>query len=77
MKGGKTMNTKELKIEMIRHDDTLESLAKYLGISIPTMHRKMTGETNFKQDEMAKIKERYNLSTDRFVEIFYGEGVKV
>lgn len=71
------MNTKELRIEMIRHDDTAEKLAEYLGVSSATIHRKISGENNFKQDEMAKIKSRYNLSTERFVEIFYGEGVKV
>lgn len=71
------MNTKELKIEMIRHDDTADKLAEFLGISNATMHRKISGENNFKQDEMAKIKSRYNLNTERFVEIFYGEGVEV
>ena len=71
------MNTKELRIEMIRHDDTASSLADFLGISQVSMHRKINGENNFKQDEMTKIRIRYNLSTERFVEIFYGEGVKV
>lgn len=71
------MNQKELKVEMIRHDDNIESLAQALGVSKPTMHRKISGEISFKQDEISKIKSRYELSTERFMEIFYGEGVEV
>lgn len=71
------MNVKELKVEMIRHDDNIESLAQAIGVSKATIHRKISGEINFKQDEIAKIKARYELSTERFMEIFYGEGVEV
>lgn len=71
------MNTKELRVEMIRHDDTTESLAEFLEISRVSMIRKLNCESSFKQEEMVKIKKRYDLSTERFVEIFYAEEVKV
>lgn len=71
------MNTKEFKVEMIRHDDTISSLAEYLELSHTTVQRKISGLINFKQDEMAKLKTRYGMSNERFVEVFYGEEVKV
>lgn len=67
------MNSKELKIEMMRHNETGETLAKYLEISRQSLSNKMSkNQTNeFTQQEIAKIKEHYNLSNDRMVEIFF------
>lgn len=70
------MNTKELKVEMIRHDDNVKKLAEFLGIAPVTMSRKLCGESEFTQTEMNKIRSRYSLDEKRFVEIF-SEEVKV
>lgn len=73
MKGEKQLNSKELKIEMMRHNETGEHLAKYLKISRQTLSNKMSENQNteFTQQEIAKIKEHYDLSSDRVVEIFF------
>lgn len=67
------MNSKELKIEMMRHDETGEHLSKLLGISRQTLSNKMSENqsSEFTQQEISKISEHYNLSSDRIVEIFF------
>ena len=70
------MNIKELKVEMIRHDDTGEDLAKALGIARQTLSRKLNSDkTDFMQSEIAIIQKRYNLSGERIAEIFFAENV--
>ena len=65
------MNTTELKVEMLRHDDTSGDLANALGISRTTFSAKSNGNADFTQAEIAKIKERYTLSAQRVEEIFF------
>lgn len=66
------MNTQELKVEMIRHNDTGETLSKALGITRGTLSKKMNGtDADFTQSEMLTIIERYSLSSERATEIFF------
>lgn len=67
------MNSKELKIEMLRHNETGEHLSAILGISRQTLSNKMSENqnTDFTQQEIAKIRDHYNLSSDRVCEIFF------
>lgn len=70
------MNAKELKIEMLRHDDNGESLAEALGINRTTLSRKLNDPgADFTQKEMAIIIKRYSLTGDRIAEIFFAEEV--
>lgn len=70
------MNIKELKVEMLRHDDTGEDLAKALNITRQTLSRKLNSENaDFTQGEIAAIQKRYQLSGDRITEIFFAEAV--
>lgn len=64
------MNNRMLKSEMVLYGDTIETLATCLGIVRQTLSRKMSGEYDFTQTEMSLIKERYNLSDEKFVKIF-------
>lgn len=64
------MNTKELKVEMVRYGDTDATLAEVLGITRPSVSAKKSGKIPFKRDEIKIISERYNLSPERVVEIF-------
>lgn len=54
-------------------DDTINSLADYLGIARQTLSRKLNGEADFTQTEMSLIKIRYNLSDEEFTRIFAKE----
>ena len=70
------MNIQELKVEMIRHNDTGKDLADALGISRQTLSRKFHARnTDFSQGEISTIQKRYNLSGERIGEIFFAENV--
>lgn len=64
------MNANELKAEMVRHGDTCGILAAALGFSAQTMTSRLKGEKDFTRKEIKLIKDRYNLSAERVVEIF-------
>ncbi len=67
------MNAKELKVEMIRNNDTGIELAKALGISRIAFSKKINLKTQFTRNEILAIKERYNLSAERVMEIFFAD----
>lgn len=70
------MNSTELRVEMLRHDDTGEELAKALKITRQTLSRKLNSDgADFTQGEIATIQRRYQLSGDRIAEIFFAENV--
>ena len=66
------MNKELLRYFMAKHGDTNNSLAEVLGISTVSVSSKMNEKgTEFKQGEIAKIKDRYNLSADQVESIFF------
>lgn len=67
------MNRSLLKSIMALHNDTVRELAEFLGITPNSVSNKINENgTEFKQGEIAMIKERYNLSADQVDEIFFG-----
>lgn len=69
------MDKKELKVEMLRHGDSGETLAQALDITNVTLSKKMNGASDFTRKEMMQIKERYSLSDERLFEIFFAENM--
>lgn len=66
------MNSKLLRSQMILHGDTNATLAEFLGISEQSVSNKINENgTEFKQGEIAKIKDRYNLDSDMIEQIFF------
>lgn len=66
------MNKTELRIVMLRNGDTNKELAEYLGITEQSVCNKINENgTEFKQGEIAKIKERYNLDAEQVATIFF------
>ena len=56
---------------MILYGDTNRDLAKYLGISQQSVSSKINENgTEFRQGEIAKIKDRYSLSAEQVNNIF-------
>lgn len=69
------MNKTELQVEMLRHDDTSQSLAAKIGISNVSFSNKMNGKLDFTRHEMNDIRKQYELSDTRFMEIFFASEV--
>ncbi len=64
-------NKNLLKSKMALHNDTMQSLADYLGIARSYVSGKLNGKWEFKQSEIMKIIERYNLTNDEIMQIFF------
>lgn len=70
------MRKEVLRSVMVLHGDTNKDLADYLGISEQSVSNKINENgTEFKQGEIARIKARYNLTSDQVDRIFFAEQV--
>lgn len=70
------MNITELKVEMLRNGDTVDDLAKALNITRVTLYNKMNrNKTDFTLGEMYIIRDRYHLSAERMMQIFFASEV--
>ena len=57
---------------MVLNNDTNKSLAEFLNLSEQTVCNKINENgTEFRQGEIAMIKERYNLTADQISDIFF------
>lgn len=66
------MNKELLRSVMALHGDTNKDLAEALEISEQSVSNKINeNETEFKQGEIAKIKNRYSLNADQVDAIFF------
>lgn len=63
-------NVNELKAECIRNGLTLENLAARIGVNPATLYRKLTGETEFRRNELQIIKLTLKLNDKKFLNIF-------
>lgn len=69
------LNKNLLISKMKLHGDTQESLAAYIGLSVQRLNAKINGTAGaeFSQSEIAKIKEKYNLTDEEVIQIFFCE----
>lgn len=68
------MNTALFRSIMVLHGDTNESLANYLKLSPQSVCNKINENgTEFKQGEIALIKERYDLTPEQISDIFFAK----
>lgn len=66
------MNKALLRSIMVLNGDTNKTLADYLGISEKSLSDKINeNSTEFKQSEIAAIKNRYSLSDEQVILIFF------
>ena len=65
------MNTNELKAEMKRNDDTQEKLAEALNLSASGVNDRVNGRVEFRRSEINIIRQRYHLSPEDTVRIFF------
>lgn len=57
-----------------KNNDTMETLAKDLGISRPALSAKINNRREFKQSEVFFIAKRYSLSEAVLFRLFWSEG---
>lgn len=71
------MNKNRLEAVMKLNGDTGTSLSQFLGMARSTFSAKIneTKGAEFTQGEINAIKNKYNLSADETVEIFFGQKV--
>lgn len=67
------MNSTELRVEMVRCGKSVEEVAKELGVSGPTLYRKMDGKSDFYLSELKSIKKILKLSFEDMTRIFFSE----
>ena len=65
------MNSLEMKVTMKRNEDTQEKLAEALGLQVSGVCARINGHIDFRTSEIEKIRERYKLSDDELVKIFF------
>lgn len=65
------MNKQLLKAKMVEHGDTQAQLAAAIGISASNLNDKINGKVSFRQNEIAAIRSRYNLSAQEVDLIFF------
>ena len=61
------------KYFMGKHGDTLQTLADALQIHKTTLSGKINGRDEFKQGEINVIVNRYNLSPDETMNVFFSD----
>lgn len=66
------MNKNKLESQMKLFGDSAGDLSKYIGISRATFSYKINEKNSeFTQSEIAKIKEKYNLTAEQVDDIFF------
>ena len=67
------LNKNLLVSKMKLHGDIQQDLADYIGISVQRVNAKINGTdgAEFTPTEMKKIKEKYNLTDEEFLAIFF------
>lgn len=71
------MHKTELEYEMKKYGDTQGSLADSMGLSRATLNYKINEKNgaSFNQPELKFMKDRYGLTPERMVEIFFSRDV--
>lgn len=69
------INDKLFKSKMAELGDTQVTLAAALNLSQSAISARIKGKVPFKKNEMAVIRNRYNLSNESMIRIFFPEEV--
>ena len=68
-----TFNYSKLIGRMAEKGETRESISNKLGISSLALRNKLSGKSQFKQDEMAKLIEVLDIDPERIAFYFFAE----
>lgn len=66
------MNKALLRSHIVKNGDTQEKLAESIGMSLSNLNAKLNEKAaTFRVDEITQIRERYSLSWDEVISIFF------
>ena len=66
------MNKALLRSHIVKNGDTQEKLAEAIGISLSNLNSKLNDKAaSFRVDEIKQIRERYSLTWDEVIRIFF------
>lgn len=68
-------NTKLLKATMVLKNDTVGQLSEAIGTKRQALSCKINNKREFKQNEIASIAERYKLTAEQIMQIFFSGGI--
>ena len=69
------MDTKELKVAMLRKDKSVEQLCAAIGISRSAWFRKVGGFSQFTQHEIMGLRNELDLDDAQTISIFFNDKV--
>lgn len=69
------MNKTLFKIHMVKNNDTQERLAEDMGIAQSSLSMRISGKIDFRQNEINFIRNRYNLTDQETIDVFFSEEV--
>ena len=69
------MNKPLMKSILAKHNDTQNSLAELLGLPQSAVSNRMNGKVDFKLSEITRIRNRYKLTAEETVDVFFTEVV--
>ena len=64
-------NKNLFRAKIVEHGLTLRAVAEILGMTEPTLHRKMKGESEFTRNEIQLFREKLGLSIEEVEAIFF------
>lgn len=67
------MNAELLKYTIARKKKTQNELSKALGFSRQSLQNRLSGEVDFKIDEVRKIQEVLELTSSEVIDIFFSQ----
>lgn len=67
------MNATELRVEMVRARKSVEDVAREIGVTAPTLYRKLDGKSDFFLTELKAIKKSLNLDDEAVKRIFFAD----
>ena len=67
------MNATELRVEMVRAGKSVEDVSREIGVTAPTLYRKLDGKSDFFLAELKAIKKCLNLDDEAVKRIFFAD----
>ena len=69
------MNGQKLKAMIVQNYETQSVLAEALGLPVSALNARINGHTEFRRSVINAIRERYHLSPEETINIFFEKAV--